>query len=71
VVEGENAIEYMKYVNQSSDAFAVYHRTPEDPREWHAPPKKEKKYDIEEDDDPNIYNNKKSDNKKKLAKPTK
>lgn len=61
VVEGENAIQYLKYVNQSADAYTVYHRTPEDPREWRNPLKEEKqpKYDIEEDDDPKIYNNKK------------
>lgn len=56
--EGLDAIAYMKYVNESSDAFAVYHRTPEDPREWKKP-KDEREYDIEEDDDPEIYNNKK------------
>jgi hypothetical protein len=53
-----DAIAYTKYVNESSDAFSVYHRTPEDPREWKKP-KDEREYDIEEDDDPDIYNNKK------------
>lgn len=69
VIEGENAIKYMKYVNQSADAYRVYHRTPVDPREWRAPikDKEESEYDIKEDDDPLIYNNKKPWNKKKRA----
>lgn len=59
VVEGENAIKYLKYVNQSADAYRVYHRTPIDPREWRDPKKDDKpEYDLEEDDDPKIYNNK-------------
>lgn len=57
----------MKYVNQSADAYRVYHRTPVDPREWRSPAKdqEESEYDIEEDNDPKIYNNKKPWNKKK------
>lgn len=39
-VEGENAIEYLKYVNQSSEAYRYYHHTPYNPREWHNPEKK-------------------------------
>lgn len=41
VVEGENAIDYIKYVNQSQESFKYYHVTPFDPREWHNPKKGE------------------------------
>jgi hypothetical protein len=39
VVEGENAVDYIKYVNQSQEAFKYYHVTPYDEREWHKPEK--------------------------------
>lgn len=39
VIEGENAVDYIKYVNQSQESFKYYHVTPYDPREWHKPEK--------------------------------
>ena len=42
----------MKYVNESSEAYRVYHRTPVDPREWVDPKKvKEEEEDDEVDED--------------------
>jgi len=66
VVEGEKAIDYLKYVDQSAEAYRVYHRTPWDPTQWHDPKKEtEEKNDVKEDDDPKIYNNKKPGSKLK------
>ena len=45
-VEGQNAIEYMKYVNQSQESYKYYHKTPYNPREWHNP--KKEKNDVED-----------------------
>ena len=58
----------MKYVNESSEAYRVYHRTPVDPREWVDPKKVKEEEEDDEVDDDGVEHNKQKPYIKQMKK---